>query len=394
MRNREKLRMRRLVRLTVGISIAALVLTGISSCNDGKPIVEDLNFEGRLPQLTKDNILQQDGWYVWGGSVVKGDDNKYYMFYARWSSDCIDCDEEDRAKGRFKNMSGWLKYSEIACAVSEKPNGPFEYAGTVVKGTGKKNAWNRFNAHNPHIKKFDGKYYLYYIATQETPDSSYWKGLIGGQCIGVIKSPSIQDLIAGKFKHPEKPIIAPDNIHTFHRAVNPSVTQGHDGKFYMMFKSYSTRSGRKGHMTHWIAKSDSPDGPFVLAGNVFEDAKYAAEDPYFWYDKNRNRYYAIIKNWSKDNVLAPQFGALALITSEKGINGWRPAKNRLVSLKEYYTSDGEKVELNNIERPQLLFNEKGEIECLYTAAKYKTNKQDGPYQGKRASVNLQFLLNQ
>ncbi|MCT4587159.1 MAG: glycoside hydrolase family protein [Carboxylicivirga sp.] len=373
------------------IGIIIIIVFIYISCSVHKAGKDDLTFEGRLPHLTKDNILQQEGWYVWGGSVVKGEDNKYYMFYARWSADCIDCEEGD--KGRFKNMSGWLKYSEIACAVADNPNGPFNYVSTVVKGTGKKDVWNQYNAHNPHIKKFNDNYYLYYIATTETPDSSYWKGLIGGQCIGVIKSKSIQDLISGKFKHPEKPIVAPDNISTFHRAVNPSVTQGHDGKFYMMFKSYSTRSGRKGHMTHWIAKSDAPDGPFFLAGNVFEDAKYAAEDPYFWYDKNRNRYYAIIKNWSKDNVLAPQFGALALITSENGINGWEPATNRLVSLKEYITSKGKKVELNNIERPQLLFNEEGELICLYTAAKYKNNKNDGPYQGTQPSVNLQFLLN-
>jgi len=394
MKNNRQIRMKCLVLLTVRTLIAVFVLTGLFSCKNYKAQVDNLNFEGRLPQLIKQNILQEDGWYVWGGSVVKGDDNKYYMFYARWSSDCIDCDEEDRARGHFRNMSGWLKYSEIACAVSEKPNGPFEYVSTVVKGTGKKNAWNQFNAHNPHIKKFNDKYYLYYIATTETPDSSYRKSLIGGQCIGVIQSESITDLIAGKFEHPQKPIIAPDNINTFHRAVNPSVTQGHDGKFYMMFKSYSTRSGRNGHMTHWIVKSDAPDGPFVLACNVFEDAEYAAEDPYFWYDNNRNRYYAIIKNLSKANVLAPQFGALALITSDNGINGWRPATNRVVSLKEYTTSGGERVELNNIERPQLLFDEKGEIVCLYTAAKYKDNKDDGPYQGTQPSVNLQFLLNQ
>jgi hypothetical protein len=51
-----------------------------------------------------------------------------------------------------------------------------------------------------------------------------------------VRAKSIKDLVAGRYDKPEKLIMSVDNVHMFEVATNPTVTQGPDGKYYMMFK--------------------------------------------------------------------------------------------------------------------------------------------------------------
>jgi len=71
-------------------------------------------------------ILETKGYYVWGTSPVKAPDGKVHVFYSRWNAD--------------RGMGGWLNASEIAHAVADSPESPFEYTETVltprVKDTG------------------------------------------------------------------------------------------------------------------------------------------------------------------------------------------------------------------------------------------------------------------
>lgn len=108
----------------------------------------------------------------------------------------------------------------------------------------------------------------------------------------------------------------------------------------MMFKSSSQQDGR-GHMTHWIAQADSPEGTFKLVGSVFTEANYASEDPYFLFDKKRNKFFAIVKDFSHSGKLTSQFGAVGLITSADGITNWKPAENPLVSIKQFINWKGD-----------------------------------------------------
>jgi hypothetical protein len=315
---------------------------------------DTLDFTGRLSAIGAGNRLSEPGYYIWCGSGIRGEDGRYYLFYSRWPAGFA-----GRAPGDeelFKGMGGWLKYSEIAVAASNSPTGPFKPITTVLTGTGDPNRWDQFNAHNPHVKQFGDKIYLYYIATHPLPggsgQGSEQPRKVGrtpysdGQTIGVAVADSVRDLIAGRFRRSASPLMAPDGVNTFCRAVNPSVTQGRDGRFLMMFKSRSAPTG--GHMTHWIAASDKPDGPFILAGPALTEARYDAEDPYFWYDRERDRYYAIVKDFSRESrELSPEWGALALVTSEKGFGDWQIAKHPLVSLREYTDSDGRRHRLEN-----------------------------------------------
>lgn len=360
-------------------SIFLLLLLAVS----GMSSTDTLDFTGSLGQIGPANRFSEPGYYIWCGSGIRGEDGRYYLFYSRWPEGTV-----GRAPGderRFTGMAGWLKFSEIAAAVADSPTGPFKHVATVLRGSGDPERWDHFNAHNPHIKRFGGKVYLYYIATRPTGIGEGRVPYTDGQKIGVVVAGSVRDLVAGKFTRRDQPIMAPDGVRTFSRAVNPGVTQGRDGRYMMMFKTRTAQTG--GHMAHWIATADQPDGPFVLAGPALTDARYDAEDPYFWYDRKRDRYYAIVKDFSREQRhLSPEWGALALVTSEKGIGDWQLAAHPLVTIREYTDTDGQKHRLSNLERPQLLFDNSDRPICLYAAASEQPLSQGVP------TSNLHFTL--
>lgn len=342
-----------------------------------QPIQGELDPKASISGFKSPNVFDSSDYFIWGASVVKGKDNRYHMFYARWPHGQIGR-KHTEMDSIFGGMRGWLKYSEIAYAVSDNPAGPFRHIKTIFSGTGNKKDWNCYTAHNPHIKYFNGKYYLYYISNSFKDDfyidswnkkRNHWYKYCTGQRIGVIVANTLKDLINGKGRNIDKPLLHPDNKNTFHLVTNPSVTKGPDGKFYMMYKSW----GEKTHpMTFWIAVADSPIGPFKLAGNVFKDAEFAAEDPYLWYDPLRERFYAIAKDFSHSGKLTPQKGALALITSRNGIDNWQPAKNSLISLRKINFQNGQETKLAHLERPQLLLDKNGQPQVLYAAASIKS----------------------
>ena len=366
------------MRLSCVPGLVAVLLTAT-----GAQAADALDFSGRLAHIGHDNRFSESGYYVWCGSAICGEDGKYYLFYSRWQTGT-----NGRAAGDevlFKDMKGWLKYSEIAAAVSDSPAGPFRPVSTVLRGTGDTNRWDCFNAHNPEIKVFGGKAYLYYIANRPVPNKDRWMQYADGQRIGAAVADSVADLVVGKFTRCAQPLISPDGTNTFCRTVNPSVTQGRDGRYLMMFKSRSAPTG--GRMTMWIASADKPDGPFRLTGPAITNPRWEAEDPFFWYDRERDRYYAIVKDYSRQQRdLSPQFGALALLTSVQGVGDWQPASHSLVSLREFTDSEGHKHRLSNLERPQLLFDGQGKPICLYAAA-----GEEDPFAGN-PSFNLQFAI--
>ena len=362
--------------LPLSLAVATLAVTSLRAA-------DTLDFTGRLGTIAPANKLQEEGYYVWGASAIRGEDDKYYLFYSRWKAGTQGRTPEDRQV--FKDMNGWLKYCEIAAAVSDSPAGPFQHVGTVLRGTGNTNRWDCFNAHNPHIKRFGGKVYLYYIANQPVAHTNRWLEMVDGQRIGVAVADSVKDLIAGRFRRSNQALITPDGTNTFCRTVNPSVTAGRDGRYLMMFKARSAPTG--GHMVHWVATADNPDGPFKLAGPALTDPQYSAEDPYFWYDRERDCYYAIVKDFSHSKrALTPQFGALGLIVSNQGWGDWRVAAHSLVSLREYTDTTGARHSLAHLERPQLLFDEDGKPTVLYCAAAEKD-----PFKGT-PSFNLHFRI--
>lgn len=143
-------------------------------------------------------------------------------------------------------FTGWLTHSEIVHATSKSPSGPWKIKETVLKGRGPGN-WDAITVHNPKIKYFEGKYYLYYISTNmgdqsisekeliETALTGYshpnWKILRPNQRTGIAVSNSIH----GPWTRMDQTLIEPSGPITT-LTVNPAIDQGKDGKYYLIVK--------------------------------------------------------------------------------------------------------------------------------------------------------------
>ncbi|MDC1106438.1 glycoside hydrolase family protein [Prolixibacteraceae bacterium] len=311
---------------------------------------DNLNLYNRIGEISENNIFQTPKYYNWGGSIIKGEDNVYHLFYSRWKN----------------NFYGWLTSSEVAHATSSSPSGPWKYKETVLKGRGK-GYWDAITAHNPKIKYFDGKYYLYYISTN-AGDTKYTKKILlatngkrpqdcplrkllrESQRTGVAVSSSIN----GPWKRFDSPIIEPtDPITTL--TVNPAIAQGKDGKYYLIVKGDKPNEKRF-IRNQAIAISDNPAGPFVMQKQPVINNQ-DTEDMSLWYDQKRELFYGIFHAHSY----------LGLVVSSDGKN-WKKSNHEIVLKKNEITTLGAPEQPERMERP-FVFIENGKPKTLLTSVK-------------------------
>ncbi len=295
---------------------------------------DDLNLSERIPILTEDNFIRTEGYYNWGGSIYKDPEGVYHLFYSRWKKE--------------HRFYGWLTHSEIAHATSNSPNGPWKYLRTELKSHGKGH-WDAITAHNPKIKYFDGKFYLYYIATNfgdkeyteeelyETSQVGYshpnWNILRPNQRTGVAVSNSIN----GPWERVGQPLIEPSGPITT-LTVNPAITRDKQGKYHLVVK------GDKPNETRFIrnqaiAVSDSPIGPFQMLEKPVIDYM-DTEDMSIWYDNIRERLYGVFHAHSY----------IGLVTSPDGVH-WEKAQNDTITTKNLKMEDGSIFKPDRMERP-------------------------------------------
>jgi hypothetical protein len=338
--------------------------------------------------LSGPSVLNDPDRFVWGGSVVRGDDGKYHMLYGTW-----ECGDTIPV---FSNA--WVLHSKIAYAVSDYPDRDFKIQKIVLQGRaldGDLTAWDAQMVSNPHLKKFNGKYYLYYIGSIDPgiqPAGSKGENVNKrnrvqqNQKIGVIEFDSFEDLMSGKFRRPDKPILSPrtrvkpdnitdpspegtkpkpDNIIV----VNPSVVQRpSDGKYLLYFKGNFYDPHWRG--IHGVAISDSPTGPFIATDHfvfdiVLENGKMAsAEDPYVWFHETHDKFYVVFKDFS--GKITEGKPGLAILESQDGIS-WTKPENPFFMKKEVILNTGDTIKVNRLERPQLLIDSDGNPEVLYSA---------------------------
>ena len=312
---------------------------------------DDLRISGKFASIGKENIFKTKGYYNWGTSIIKGSDGKYHMFYSRW-------------KKKYK-FTGWLTHSEIAHATANSSSGPWEYKETVLKSRGKGH-WDAITVHNPKIKYFEGKYYLYYISTN-LGDKKYteadlvktthvgndhdnWAILRPNQRTGVAVSTSIN----GPWKRNDKPLIEPDGPITT-LTVNPAIDQGEDGNYYLIVKGDKPNEKRF-IRNQAVAISTSPSGPFVIEEKPVIDY-LDTEDMSIWYDGTRARFYGVFH--------AHTF--IGLVTSENG-RDWVRASDYEIKAKEIQLNDGTLLKPDRMERP-FIYHEKGVPKVLTVAVK-------------------------
>jgi hypothetical protein len=350
------------------------IITGCTFSGNKKVKEPIVDFAELIKAVPAYSVFSEAGYYVWGASVVKGNDGLYHMYYSRWKS----------AYG----FNAWVTHSEIAHAVAKRPGGPFGFKDVALPPRGVE-FWDGLTTHNPTIHRFNGKYYLYYMGNTGDGIATSTLNFVhrNNQRIGVAWA----DDPDGPWHRADKPLVdvsrdemADDALMTS----NPSVTEMHDGKFLIVYKAVAKQEKLPfgGPVTHQAAIADTPLGPIKkYRQRIFykEGEHFPAEDPFVWYQPGCNMYYGIVKDMH--GIFTGQGVSLAFFVSKDGLN-WVPSDNPLASKLEIHWEDGTIEKVAHLERAQVLI-ENGKPVTLYCA----TSKGD-PFTSETFNVHIPLSM--
>lgn len=301
-----------------------------------------------LGQAPRTPAFESEGYWVWGSSVIKGNDGKYHMFVSRFPKS-------------LPFHPGWMVASEIVHAISDTPEGPYKFSDIALPARGAQ-YWDGRSTHNPRILEYQNKYYLIYMGSthpfanptydQLTLDSPWCTVGRSNKRIGL----AIADSPYGPWKRFDEPILKtkPNTFYSF-LVSNPSPIIQEDGSVMMIFKGRTYVGDDKfSDMALGIAYAPSIEGPYTVLNNgqpIFQvDGQGEAEDPFLW--KDSRGYHAIFK----DHVakFTGEKGGGVMAHSPNGIQ-WTIDKDPKAYSRTVEWEDG-KVEMQGqLERPFLLF---------------------------------------
>jgi hypothetical protein len=292
---------------------------------------DDFDLEAASRPVGDANVFRDDDWFHWCHCIVRDDEGKYHLFYARWPKSI--------------GFHSWLTHSEIARAVADRPEGPYAFVETVLPCRGTRN-WNRITAHNVKVERFDGRYWLYHIGTNDggrelsekeltaTAKLGYshpnWRILRDNQRTGV----AVAERLAGPWTVFPHPVVEPGGpVATV--TVNPDVWRGSDGRYRMIFKG--DYPGVR--VAQALAIAARPEGPFRVQPELVYGAR-STEDVSTWWDPARELRYAIFHDRS----------GFGLIASEDDI-AWREARHYRAADERIERADGSWITPARYERP-------------------------------------------
>jgi len=329
-----------------------------------------------LGQAPRTPAFESEGYWVWGSSVVKGNDGKYHMFVSRFPKS-------------LPFHPGWMVASEIVHAIADTPEGPYQFSDVALPARGAQ-YWDGRSTHNPRILKYQNKYYLIYMGSthpfanptyeQLTLDSPWCTVGRSNKRIGL----AVADSPYGPWKRFDEPILQtkPNTFYSF-LVSNPSPIIQEDGSVMMIFKGRTYIGDDKfSDMALGMAYAPSIEGPYTVLNNdqpIFQvDGQGEAEDPFLW--KDNRGYHAIFK----DHVskFTGEKGGGVMAHSKDGIQ-WVVDKDPKAYSRTVEWEDG-KVEMQGqLERPFLLF-ENGKA----THAFFATMNGSGGFDNATQSWNM------
>ncbi|MEI6491360.1 MAG: glycoside hydrolase family protein [Verrucomicrobiota bacterium] len=314
-------------------------------------------FFQRVKPVPNNAGFRMDGYWIWCGSVIVGEDGRYYMFASRWSRD-------------LPMFSGYILSSEIVRAVSDTPCGPYRFLEKVLP-SGNPKAWDGRMAHNPTIHKCGDTYLLYYIGSTFTgPIQQDSQDACEAQCaesysnirIGLATSRSLD----GPWKTLDKPVLEPRPDKWDSQIVtNPAPCVREDGRVVLFYRSNTPQGLRIG-----VAAADSYEGPYHRLSDDpilrFEGGDFV-EDPFVWWEKD---HYEML---AKDMLggITGEIHAGAHFRSSDAIH-WTPMEPPKAYSRTVAFENGVDTQLGCLERAQLLFDDNDLPICLFAAA------ADGP----------------
>ncbi len=315
-----------------------------------------------------DGGFSMDGYWVWCGSVIKGEDGRYHMFASRWPK-------------AYPAHPGWLVASEIVRAVSDTPEGPYEFAEVVLGRRGAQ-FWDGIAVHNPFIMKSGDTYILYYIGTThpfteledpatlaiEDPRTIVARS---NKRIGMATAKSV----FGPWTRMDQPVVT-TRPHAFDNFLvsNPAPCQNEDGEVLMIYKSRRYMDPPHNGSTHGdmqlgVLKADRfdstyrrlRDDPIEICGS------HEVEDPFLW--KDEDGYNMIAKDMT-GNICGEKYAGIHAL-SQDGVH-WTVEKDQVFYSRKVLWSDGVVREVGNMERPFILFEDGKPICAFFATSDCKT----------------------
>lgn len=309
-------------------------------------ISNKVDFMGNMLPAPRNGGFKQDNYWVWCGSVVKGEDGKFHMFASRWPK-------------HLPMHPGWLVGSEVVRAVSDTPEGPYIFQEIVLPARGAE-YWDGRSTHNPHITKYKDKYILYYMgsthpfadaAPSEKLDLNDPRAIVGrsNKRVGIAISKSV----FGPWQRFDRPILPtrPGKYDSFLTS-NPAPCIQEDGSALLIYKARKYEGYEHGKMTIGVAGAENFVGPYKVLSEepIFPPGETHIEDPFIW--KTEEGYSMIAKDMD-GNLCGEKHGGIYAY-SKDGLK-WDIMKGYKAYSRKIKWDDGTEQVMGSLERPFILF---------------------------------------
>lgn len=309
-------------------------------------------FIDRLLPAPRDGGFAMDNFWVWDGSIIRGEDGRYHLFAARWP-------------GEYPFLWGYLFLSHIVRAVSDRPEGPYQFQEVIFPPRGEA-YWDGRMTHQPEIRKCGDTYVLFYIGatfTGEIPSPEEMRNpslqprvhrIYLDTRIGIATSKSI----FGPWQRRDEPILHPrPDRWDAHNTTNPAPWVHEDGRVVMVYRS--NHDGRKLGGLLGVATADHYSKPFRRLYDepvLFQDDEIknrcGVEDPYIWW--NGREYELLLKDLV--GTLAGEQYAGIHARSTNGIE-WTLCQPPKAYSRTVRWNDGTQTMQSLVDGPSLLFED-------------------------------------
>ena len=312
-------------------------------------------FRDRLLPAPVEGGFRQSNYWVWCGTVVKGDDGKFHHYASRWPHG-------------LPFSPHWLSNSEVVHSVSDTPEGPYRFADIALPPRGEQ-FWDGRMTHNPVVRKVGSQYAIFYTGTTyagptPTPghpiaeNSAQKLDAHDGERVGV----AVADSPYGPWRRFDRPILdVRSNSWEQFLLSNPSPLVRPDGSILLYYKGVERL--RKHAIS--VALATNVTGPYERLSDKPFDVGVGAEDPTMWFENGR--YHALMldtdRNYSDKGIY--------YATSSDGLH-WSTHPNPVAVTRHYAWADGVVRRMDSTERPQILVQE-GVATHVFIATGAKVN---------------------
>lgn len=284
-------------------------------------------------------------YWVWCGSVIRGEDSRYHMFASRWPRE-------------YPFYMGYVVASEVVRAVADRPEGPYAFQEVVLPARGAA-YWDGRMTHNPMIVRRGGQYLLFYIGTtypgpRPSPDEVRPLGQAryppaAPPRIGLAVSESIH----GPWQRREAPVLRERDGAWDHSIVtNPSPCILEDERIFLLYRTYNAQVGAavaEGTEAKFQRLGHGPVTPF---NGFFGDAPI--EDMFIW--RTNGQFEMVAKDLTEDGHLSGERHAGIHATSADGLR-WQISQPPRSYSRRVRWADGRETVQGCLERPFLLIED-------------------------------------